>query len=157
MVELPVHIHGGRIDLHQAVRRDVHELRNIHGAIGRGRVVDQNRRAVVARPRRCGSDTSACKATGLFEENTSQRPLGEKLCQEFIRDMLASHPPRLAARRRHDVKLAVGPHQLAVAASTNTIQRPSGETLGKVLLMPLPEAPAIGSALPPLPSLKGTR
>ena len=38
---------------------------------------------------------------------------------------------------------------------TKTIQRPSGETLGKLLLIPLSEAPRTGSATPPLPPLNG--
>ena len=86
----------------------------------------------------------------LLEENTSQRPLGEKLCQEFISGVLQRMRRACAARRGHDVELAVGTHQLAVAACTKTIQRPSGETLGKLLLMPLCDAPAIGSGLPAL-------
>ena len=71
---------------------------------------------------------------------------------------IASHTPRHAAFRGHNVELAVGAHQLPVACiSRKTIQRPSGETLGKVLLMPLWEAPSIGTGWPPLPSLKGMR
>ena len=42
-------------------------------------------------------------------------------------------------------------------ACTYTIQRPSGETFGKLLLMPLREAPTIASAVPPRPPLKGIR
>jgi hypothetical protein len=93
----------------------------------------------------------------LFEENTSQRPLGEKLCQEFISGVLraCAAPPPLGGR--HDVELAVGAHQQAVAAWTKTIQRPSGETLGKGVAHPVRDAPAIGSALPPWPPLNGTR
>jgi hypothetical protein len=40
---------------------------------------------------------------------------------------------------------------------TKTIQRPSGDTLGKVLLIALADAPAMGSGTPPFPPLKGTR
>jgi len=41
--------------------------------------------------------------------------------------------------------------------STNTIQRPSGETLGNVLLIPFCDAPAMGSGTPPAPLRNGTR
>src|SRR5208337_4407970 len=40
---------------------------------------------------------------------------------------------------------------------TKTIQRRSGVIFGKLLLMPLLEAPRIGSGRPPRPSLKGIR
>src|SRR5664280_2579250 len=92
-----------------------------------------------------------------LDENTSQRPLGEKLCHEFIRGvfdrMRRACPPsagtiynwlsgRMSSPLRH---------------WTNTIHRPSGDTLGNVLLMPLREAPVIGSGLPPSPLLNGIR
>jgi hypothetical protein len=47
-VEQPVELRSRRIDMRHAVRRDVDELRNIHGAVGGGRVFDQDGRAVVA-------------------------------------------------------------------------------------------------------------
>ena len=47
-VEEPVELGGRRVDLQQPVGRDVHELRDVHGAVGRRRVLDQDRRAVVA-------------------------------------------------------------------------------------------------------------
>src|ERR1017187_4653723 len=92
-----------------------------------------------------------------LEENTIQRPLGEKLCQEFISRVLhfikRAWPPlngtiksRLSGRISRPLR-----HW------TKTIQRPSGETLGKLLLKPFREAPATGSAIPPRPSLKGMR
>src|ERR1017187_580823 len=92
-----------------------------------------------------------------LEENASQRPLGEKVCQEFIRD-------RLQFMRR-----AVPPSNGAMYSSlsgrmsrpflflTNTIHLPSGETLGKLLLNPSPFAPRTGSGVPPLPPLNGMR
>ena len=58
---LPVHgavdtfviVHHRPADLAQPIRRDIHKFRQVHRAIGRGGVVDQNRRAVVAVARRC--------------------------------------------------------------------------------------------------------
>ena len=93
-----------------------------------------------------------------FDENTSQRPFGEKLCHEFMILLVRVQPPRHAALRGNDVQLAVGTHQAGpILFCTKTIHLPSGETFGKLLLIPFSEAPAIFSALPPLPLLNGMR
>jgi hypothetical protein len=47
-VEQAVELRSRRVDPRHAVRRNVDELRNIHGAVGGRRVFDQDRRAVVA-------------------------------------------------------------------------------------------------------------
>ena len=93
----------------------------------------------------------------LFDENTSQRPFGEKLCHEFISGVLQRISRASPPSAGHDVELAVGPHQLAVLRLHEHDPRPSGEIFGKLLLMPFAEAPAIGSAVPPRPSLNGMR
>src|SRR5664279_4536854 len=89
----------------------------------------------------------------LLDEKTSQRPLGEKLCQEFMGDILArirrAAPP--AAGTIHSS--LSGRISSAFLLFTKTIHFPSGETLGKLLLMPSFDAPSIGSALPPRPLL----
>src|ERR1017187_8309266 len=92
----------------------------------------------------------------LLEENTSQRPLGEKLCQEFIRDVL--HFMRRATPPLNGTiyNSLSGRISCPLRFLTKTIQRPLGDTLGKLLLMPLFDAPSMGSALPPSPPLKGT-
>src|SRR3989338_11305614 len=90
-----------------------------------------------------------------LEEKTIHRPFGEKLCQEFISDRLqrmsrASPPASGTIQRRPS-----GRRSWPFRHFTNTTQRPSGDTFGKVLLMPFPDAPAIGSDRPPRPSLNG--
>ena len=81
----------------------------------------------------------------LLEENTSQRPLGEKLCQEFISGVLQRIVAAAPPAGRHDVERLSGRINWPLRACTKTIQRPSGETFGKLLLMPFRDAPAIGS------------
>ena len=92
-----------------------------------------------------------------LEENTSQRPLGEKLCQEFMQRGVAAHPPGCAARRRHDVQLAVGAHQQAVAALDEDDPAAVGRDLREGVAHAVSRAPAIGSGVPPRPPLNGIR
>ena len=91
-------IRGGRSDLLKPVLRYIHELRNVHGAVGGGGVLDQDGRAVVALRVDMRQDTICVYSERPLEEKTSQRPLGEKLCQEFIGDML--HPSAAPCRLR---------------------------------------------------------
>ena len=70
---------------------------------------------------------------------------------------VAAHAPRFAALRRYNVQLAVGAHQLSVAAFHENNPAAIGGNLGKLLLISFCEAPAIGSGFPPFPSLKGIR
>src|SRR3989338_6097902 len=92
-----------------------------------------------------------------LEENTIQRPLGEKLCQEFMRAVLQrirrGGPPSAGAIH----SLLSGRISRPLRACTHTMNLPSGVTLAKLLLMPLAEAPAMGTAFPPFPPLKGMR
>ena len=92
-----------------------------------------------------------------LEEKTSHRPLGEKLCHEFISRVFErisrAVPP--AAGTIHS--LPSGRNSCPLRHLTNTIHLPSGETFGKVLLIPLAEAPTIGSGVPPRPSSNGIR
>ena len=92
-----------------------------------------------------------------LEEKTIQRPLGLKLCQEFISAVLQrmrrAAPP--SAGTIHSSPS--GRMSCPLADLTNTMKRPSGDTLGKELLLPLPEAPSTGTGTPPLPSLNGMR
>src|SRR5271157_1933875 len=92
-----------------------------------------------------------------FDENTSQRPLGEKLCHEFIRGVLQRIRRACPPSAGTIYNWLSGRISSPLRHWTNTIHRPSGDTLGKVLLMPLREAPAIGSGLPPSPSWNGVR
>src|SRR5260370_14400822 len=91
----------------------------------------------------------------LFEEKTSHRPLGEKLCQEFISDVLQRISRALPPCAGTMKSRLSGRISRPLRAWTKTTQRSSGDTFGDVLLMPLPDAPAIGSATPPLSALKG--
>src|ERR1700690_1248501 len=93
----------------------------------------------------------------FLEEKTSQRPLGEKLCQEFMRDVFErirrGTPPAAGTM----YSWLSGRIRRPLRHWTNTIHLPSGETFGKVLLMPFRDAPAIGSGVPPRPALNGIR
>ena len=92
-----------------------------------------------------------------LEEKTSHRPLGEKLCQEFISFVLECKSRAVPPANGTIYNWLSGRISKPFWHWTNTIQRPSGETLGKLLLLPFSEAPAIRSATPPLPSLNGIR
>ena len=93
----------------------------------------------------------------LFDEKTIHLPLGEKLCQEFITGRLqfisrASPPSSGTIHRRPSGRMSWPFLHLV-----NTIHFPSGETLGKVLLMPLADAPSMRTGVPPLPPENGMR
>jgi hypothetical protein len=90
-----------------------------------------------------------------LEENTSHRPFGEKLCHEFIRSVFECKRRAAPPANGTMYNWLSGRINKPFWHSTNTIQRPSGETLGKLLLLPFSEAPTIRSATPPLPSLNG--
>src|SRR5271166_3701145 len=90
-----------------------------------------------------------------LEENASQRPLGENVCQEFIRDRLQFMRRALPPLKGTMYKWLSGRMSSPLRFCTNTIHLPSGETLGKLLLMPFAEAPTSGSAFPPRPPLNG--
>src|ERR1035441_884290 len=92
-----------------------------------------------------------------FDEKASHRPFGEKECQEFISDKLQFISRALPPEKGRMYSLLSGRISIPLWFCTKTIHRPSGDTLGKSLLMPLFDAPTTGSALPPLPSLKGDR
>src|ERR1022692_1198509 len=92
----------------------------------------------------------------LLEENTSQRPLGEKLCHEFIRDVLQSMRRATPPATGTIYNSLSGRINCPLRFLTKTIHLPSGETLGKLLLIPLFDAPSIGTAFPPSPPLNGT-
>src|SRR5512135_2332889 len=82
----------------------------------------------------------------LLEANTNQRPFGEKLCQEFMSAVLhfirRACPPPVGTI----YNWLSGRINWPLRHWTNTIQRPSGEMRGNVLLIPLAEAPEIGTA-----------
>src|ERR1019366_2656597 len=92
-----------------------------------------------------------------FEENASQRPFGEKVCQEFIRDWLQFIRRAVPPSNGTMYSSLAGRMSRPFLFLTNTIHLPSGETLGKLLLIPSSLAPRTGSGLPPLPSLNGIR
>jgi hypothetical protein len=83
--------------------------------------------------------------------------LGEKLCHEFINDVL------------HRIRRAVPPLVETINNRpsgriskplrdwTKTIHFPSGDIFGNELLIPLHDAPRIGSGFPPFPLLKFIR
>ena len=105
------------------------------------------------------ADPARCVFVGdrLFDENTIHRPFGEKLCHEFIsfvlQRMRRASPP-LAGTIHNSLS---GRISNPFRALTNTIHLPFGETFGKLLLIPLSDAPFTGSATPPRPSLNGMR
>src|SRR5258705_439654 len=48
LVEFPIHVDCRRADLHEAILRNVYKLWKIYGPVGGGRILDQNRRTVIA-------------------------------------------------------------------------------------------------------------
>ncbi len=94
---------------------------------------------------------------GDFDEKTSQRPFGEKLCHEFITGRLLRRGRSTPPPTGTIYSLLSGRINRPVLLRTKTIHLPSGETLGKSLLMPFSDAPTIRSGGPPLPSLNGMR
>ena len=97
------------------------------------------------------------KGLGHFDEKTSHRPLGEKLWYEFMTARLQFMSLVLPPAKGTIQSLLSGRIRRPFLHCTKTIHFPSGETLGNELLIPLFEAPLIGSGLPPLPPLKGIR
>src|ERR1017187_5917044 len=93
----------------------------------------------------------------LLEENTSHRPFGEKLCHEFMSGVL--HRMRRASPHCAGTiyNWLSGRINCPFLHFTKPIQRPSGDTFGKVLLIPFADAPPTGSGTPPLPPLNATR
>ena len=91
-----------------------------------------------------------------LDAKPSHRPLGDQLCQEFmallLQFILRAAPPFAGMM----YSALSGCSSMKFLALQNTSHFPSGEYLGKKLLMPLPDAPGSGSALPPRPPLKGT-
>src|SRR3974390_1922787 len=77
----------------------------------------------------------------LFDENTSQRPFGEKLCQEFISGVLQrifrASPPDAGTI----YNWLSGRISWPLRPFTKTIHLTSGEIFGKLLLMLFAEAP----------------
>src|SRR5664279_3865879 len=98
---------------------------------------------------------SCVKGDRPFDEKASQRPFGEKVCQEFIVGVLQFISRALPPWKGTIYNLLSGLINSPLRFCTNTIHLPSGDTLGKLLLIPLADAPATGSAFPPLPSLNG--
>ena len=108
------------------------------------------------RSRRCASETSGCKACWPWKR---RRP--PAVGREAVPGV---HSPGVAPHRRAAPPAAGTIHSLLSGRIswplrhwTNTIHLPSGETLGKVLLMPLFDAPAIGCGRPPRPPSNGIR
>src|SRR5271165_5613034 len=93
----------------------------------------------------------------LFDENTSQRPFGEKLCHEFISAVLQFIRRAVPPAAGTIYNWLSGRISCPFFACTNTIHFPSGENFGKLLLIPFWLAPSIRSGVPPLPPLKGIR
>ena len=79
----------------------------------------------------------------LFDENTIQRPFGEKLCHEFISDVLHVISRALPPIAGTIYSLLSGRINWPLCACTNTSHLPSGEILGKLLLIKFCDAPRI--------------
>src|ERR1035441_2758932 len=92
---------------------------------------------------------------GVFDENTSQRPFGDQLCHEFIVFRLQLSSRSFPPANGTIYKWLSGRISSPFLLRTNTIHLPSGDTFGKLLLIPFSEPPISLSALPPLPSLNG--
>ena len=124
--------------------RKVDEFRDIHGAIGGGRVLDRNGRRAVALRIDVGEIHAGVRRRRLRREN-QPAPIRREAVPRVHYRLIAAQRTRHAASHRNDIELAVGRINRPVLFSTKTIHLPSGETLGKSLLMPFSEAPAIRS------------
>src|ERR1035438_2312647 len=82
----------------------------------------------------------------LFDEKAIQRPFGEKVCHEFISGVLHFISRASPPSEGTIWSFPSGRITIPFRASTNTIQRPSEDTFGKLLLIPFPEAPRTRSA-----------
>ena len=160
-VELRVHVHGGGGDLHHAVGRYVHELRNVDGAVGSRGIVDQVGWPDCRSP--CSSmwvKVHAGVRTGPLRRKHQPAAVRRPAMPRIHRGRVGIQSARRSSCGRNDVELAIGPHQLPVAAlhKRRSISRPAIPCSRKELLIPFCEAPASGSATPsPRPPLNGTR
>src|ERR1019366_4378566 len=143
-----------QIDRLQPALRHIHKFRNVYCAIGSRRVLNHDRGGVVAAASMWVS-INCVKGDRDFDENASHRPFGENVCHEFISDVLHFIRRALPPSNGTMYSLLSGRISNPFLFCTNTIQRPSGDTLGKLLLIPLADPPETGIALPPRPSLKG--
>ena len=100
---------------HQAVLRNIHELREVRRAIRCGGVVHENRRGVVA----VGVDVRQHEprvGRARLGRKRKPPPFGEERVPRVHQRSVAFHQPGLAARERHDIQPAVRAHQQPVTA-----------------------------------------
>ena len=119
--------------------------------------VDQDRRAVAALFIQVRQEHLRVGRAALRGED-QPAAVGRKAVPGVHQRRVAPHPPRRAALDRHDVQLAVGPHQLAVAALHEDDPAAVGRDLGKgiahaVVATRRRSAPA-GRPRPPLKGIR---
>ena len=130
--------------------RHVDELGNIHRAIGGRRVLDQNRRRVVALLVDVRQKHLRIRRAALGREDQPAAVGREAVPGVHQRRVAASSAA--PARPRPEQCKAGCPGRISrpFCACTKTIHLPSGEIFGKLLLMPFCEAPSnrLGLAAP---------
>ena len=158
VVELLVHLDRRRGDVLDPIRRNIHEFRQVHGAIGRGGVIDQDGGAVVAVRVDVGEIHLRVRRSCSWKKTPASRPLGEKLCQEFMSGVLHAHASRFAALA--PARCTTGCRAASTARSGISRRRSNGHRAKpwgtccscrwRTLRRSVPPCP-------PLPPLKGTR
>ena len=137
LIKLPVHVDCRRADLYQSIRGNVHEFRKVHGAVGCGRVINQDRRAIIPLGIDVGQIHLRIGPPALGRKH--QPPsVGRKAMPGVHGEHVGAHAARLASFRRNNVQLAVRTHHLAVAAlhkdDPATIRRHFGKRIAHAVL-----------------------
>ena len=154
-VELAIEVDCGCLDVVEIVGTDIHELGNIDGAVGSGGVFNDDGRAGVALVVDVGEIEMGIERRALRGkcEPVAVGVEGVPRVHHAAGLIQAGAPLRLQmARCRACCRDASAGRS---CTRTKTIHLPSGETLGKLLLIPFSEAPTMRSGVPPLPSLNG--
>ena len=131
-IVLLVEVHRRRVDVLDAAGRHVDELRYVHGAIGRGRVLDQDCGRVVALRIDVGEEHLRVGRAALRGED-QPAAVGREAVPGVHQRRVAGHAPGLAARGRNNVELAIGAHQLAVVGLDKDYPLAIRRELGKAI------------------------
>ena len=114
-VDEAVELRNRRVDAEESVGGHVDELGDVHGAVGGGGVFDQNGRAVLTRGVDVGEEHLGVGRAALRGED-HPAAIRREAVPGVHQGRVGGHAARLAPFGRDNVELAVGAHQLAVAA-----------------------------------------